>query len=376
MVGHGWRRLALGEFLTESRQRVAVSVDGVYPMCGVYGFGRGVLFRDAVRGGDMSTPYLYRIFTGQIIYSRLKAFEGAFALVPPEAEGRYVSNEFPTFDVDEDHALPAFIAHVLARQQTWTELAERITGVGARRERLQVKEFLEFEIALPPVDEQKRIVAALHAAGDVVAASKAEAEAARALAVAIHERPFKETGWRRVKLAAVARLDVERMSVVAEDEYSVAGVLIAGRGLFWRETIKGSATNYEKLHRLRAGQLVYRKLTAWEGPITVVPPEFDGAFVSPEFPTFTLDRSQLLPEFMRFTCRQPSFHKEMRARSTGTAERRNRLKPADLLDVEIDLPPLEEQQRVAAAISVEAALLHEAEMAVAVAAATREALLT
>ena len=134
------------------------------------------------------------------------------------------------------------------------------------------------------------------------------------------------------------------------------------------------AASYERLHRLRADQLVYRKLTAWEGPITVVPPEFDGAFVSPEFPTFTLDRIQLLPEFMRFICQSPIFHSEMRARSTGTAERRNRLKPSDLLEIEIDLPPLADQRRIAAALNAAMALEQEAEAARALAAATRQAL--
>jgi restriction endonuclease S subunit len=66
----------------------------------------------------------------------------------------------------------------------------------------------------------------------------------------------------------------------------------------------------------------------------------------------------------------------MRTRSTGTAERRNRLKPTDLLDIEIDLPPLGDQRRVAAATSVEDALVNEADSAVTVAAAMREALLT
>ena len=177
MARHGWRHLALGELLTESRQRVAVDVDGVYPMCGVYGFGRGVLFREAVRGATLSTPYLYRISAGQIIYSRLKAFEGAFALVPPAADGRYVSNEFPTFDVDEGQALPAFIAYVLTLRRTWMELTERITGVGARRERLQVEEFLEFEIDLPPLALQRSVVMAVTAADAVVTASDAERHA-------------------------------------------------------------------------------------------------------------------------------------------------------------------------------------------------------
>ena len=94
-----------------------------------------------------------------------------------------------------------------------------------------------------------------------------------------------------------------------------------------RDPIDGAETNYAVLHRLRADQLVMRKLTAWEGPITVVPPEFEGYLVSTEFPTFTLDRDQLLPEYMRIVCQQSDFWNQMQDRSTGTVQRRKRVSP-------------------------------------------------
>jgi hypothetical protein len=161
--------------------------------------------------------------------------------------------------------------------------------------------------------------------------------------------------WETVPLSAVATIDIERVAVQADEDYRLAGVLIAGQGLFWRATIRGRETNYSTLNRLRAGQVVMRKLTAWEGPITTVPREFDGGYVSSEFPTFTLDESRLLPVYMRLVCRVPAFHAEMRLRSTGTAERRNRLKPEDLLSIEVPLPRIEEQRAV-----VEAAAAGEA----------------
>jgi type I restriction enzyme S subunit len=163
--------------------------------------------------------------------------------------------------------------------------------------------------------------------------------------------------WETVPLNAVATLDIERVKVQPADGYRLVGVLIAGQGLFWRDTIQGRETNYTTLHRLKAGQLVMRKLTAWEGPITTVPPEFDGGYVSSEFPTFTLDETRVLPAFMRLICQQPSFHAEMRLRSTGTAERRNRLKPDDLLSIEIELPSIDEQRAVVVVASaIEAGL--------------------
>jgi type I restriction enzyme S subunit len=158
--------------------------------------------------------------------------------------------------------------------------------------------------------------------------------------------------WRTVRLGVVLVESRERVPVDRSASYPIAGVKIAGGGLFWRETLPGSATTYESLYRLREGQLVYRKLTAWEGPITAVPPDFDGAYVSSEFPTFTLDRSELLPDYMSLVCQLPSLHDDMKALSSGTAERRNRLAPADLLKIEIDLPPVIEQRRIVNAVNV------------------------
>lgn len=153
-------------------------------------------------------------------------------------------------------------------------------------------------------------------------------------------------GWRRVALGEVARLDIEKVPVVAGQTYNIAGVLNAGQGMLSRDPIDGSETNYPALHRLRTDQLVMRKLTAWEGPITIVPEEYDGYVVSTEFPTFTLDQSQLLPGFMRLVCQQPEFWERMRDSSTGSVQRRKRTNPSQLMAIDIHLPPVAEQRRI------------------------------
>lgn len=143
-------------------------------------------------------------------------------------------------------------------------------------------------------------------------------------------------GWATVAVGDVAYLDIERVPVKAGETYKIAGVLNAGQGMLERDPIDGSATNYPALHRLRADQLVMRKLTAWEGPITVVPLKFDGYVVSTEFPTFTLDQTVLSPEYMRLVCQRPEFWEQMRDRSTGTVQRRKRVNPGQLLQITFD----------------------------------------
>jgi type I restriction enzyme S subunit len=96
---------------------------------------------------------------------------------------------------------------------------------------------------------------------------------------------------------------------------------------------------------LRADQVVMRKLTAWEGPITVVPAEFDGFVVSNEFPTFTLG-PELMPDWMRHVCRSPRLWAEMKNRVSGTVQRRKRLNPEQLLQIQLPIPPPEVQARI------------------------------
>jgi type I restriction enzyme S subunit len=158
-------------------------------------------------------------------------------------------------------------------------------------------------------------------------------------------------GWRLVQLGEVAYLDVEKVPVVSGTTYQIAGVLNAGRGMLRRDPIDGADTNYPALHRLRAGQLVMRKLTAWEGPITIVPEEYDGYVVSTEFPTFSLDPDALSPAFMNLLCQQPQFWERMRSASTGSVQRRKRVNPAQLLAIDVLLPPLAEQLRIVDLVS-------------------------
>jgi type I restriction enzyme S subunit len=157
---------------------------------------------------------------------------------------------------------------------------------------------------------------------------------------------MREDQWTVVRLSDVSSLDIERVPVVASEEYHVAGVLNAGQGMLDRGKITGSGTRYSVLHRLKVDQLVMRRLTAWEGPITVVPPQLHGYFASPEFPTFTLRADRILPSYMRIVCQRPETWNQMRARSTGSVQRRKRVSANDLLKVSFPLPPLKEQRRI------------------------------
>ncbi|WP_167256287.1 MULTISPECIES: hypothetical protein [unclassified Microbacterium] len=104
---------------------------------------------------------------------------------------------------------------------------------------------------------------------------------------------------------------------------------------------------FDKLMELHADDLVYRTITAFEAPSTVVTSEFEGAFVTPQtFPVYSLDRSTLLPGYMALLTTSPTFHEDMSSRCVGTVLRRKTLSKGAFESIPIALPPLVEQRRV------------------------------
>ncbi|WP_240003446.1 restriction endonuclease subunit S [Streptomyces cinnamoneus] len=146
-------------------------------------------------------------------------------------------------------------------------------------------------------------------------------------------------------LGEVMRLDIQRTPMEPATTHRLAGVLNAGQGLVAKGELDGGDTEYAAMNVLHVDQVVMRKLTAWEGPITVVPAEFDGFVVSNEFPTFTLG-PELMPDWMRHVCRSPRLWAEMKNRVSGTVQRRKRLNPEQLLQIQLPIPPREVQARI------------------------------
>ncbi|MFD9223393.1 restriction endonuclease subunit S [Streptomyces sp. NPDC060064] len=185
--------------------------------------------------------------------------------------------------------------------------------------------------------------------------------------------------WEGVRLDEVIALDVDAVPVTATTSYDIVGVLNRGRGLLFREPITGSETSYKTLNRIRPNQIVYSRLKAFEGAITVAPNDLGEVYASQEFPTFTCGE-RMLPEYFRLLTTTKQLWEQLQALSTGMGGRRERVKPADFLTMELALPSLSEQRRIVDVVVAVDALVQRlaietvaAEMALK---ATRDSLLT
>jgi type I restriction enzyme S subunit len=324
----------------------AVEAERRYPNIGIYSFGRGTFAKPPIEAATTSASTLYRIRAGQVIYSRLFAFEGAYASVPAHQDGMFVSNEFPTFTVDGSQADPAYVAWLFRWRETWRALRQGAVGMGDRRQRVHPDRILAHQIVLPPLVKQSRIVERLNAlAVGTERASQLVREidedllqAARNIIWQAGNRP---DAW--TPCAAFLHQRPFDVRVEAETDYGFAGVYSFGRGVFRSEVKTGSTFSYPSLTKIHTGDFVYPKLMAWEGALGVVPADCNGLVVSPEFPVFEIDTTVVKDLVVDTFFRDPRTLPMLRSASNGTNMRRRRIPPARFLELKMPIPSHEEQ---------------------------------
>lgn len=162
--------------------------------------------------------------------------------------------------------------------------------------------------------------------------------------------PGTQQEWVRAPLSRFFTSNVEVVDVDPSRIYPTVGVLNRGRGLLYRDPVAGSVTAYKKLNRIGPGVLVYSRLKAFEGAITVTPADLPESFASQEFPTFTF-ASGMDPDFFRILTTTQDMRDALQGASRGMGGRRERVKPADFLRIVMDFPPLPVQERIVEVIT-------------------------
>jgi type I restriction enzyme S subunit len=155
-----------------------VDRDALYERAGVLSFGRGLFTHGPMRGSQTKYAKLRYVHAGQLVMSRLKAFEGAVAVATPGFDGTVVSQEFVTFrpkaGVD-----PNWVDSLCRWPYFWDALRATSTGIGARRERVGADALLSLRVPYPGTTSLRRI-AALNRSRLHVAGLEAEREQIRA----------------------------------------------------------------------------------------------------------------------------------------------------------------------------------------------------
>ena len=146
--------LAIGDFFEPVNNPVKIARDGSYRTLGVRWWGGGTFLKEEKSGSEIKAAKLSQVEAGWIIYNRLFAFRGSFALIPVDHDKCFVSTEFPTFkakgEVKNADTLARYIVHCLNSPQYLLEVDRASTGsTKTSRNRFKEARFLGMKVAIP-----------------------------------------------------------------------------------------------------------------------------------------------------------------------------------------------------------------------------------
>jgi type I restriction enzyme M protein len=144
----------LGDLIQEVEFKERVIPDKLYKLLGVRWWGGGAFKREEKFGSEIKAKYLYKVSTGWIIYNRLFAYRGSFALLKGDHDDCYVSAEFPTFKIKngikKPETLSKYIVYCLNSPYYQKETNKESTGsTKTSRNRLNQKQLLDMKLEIP-----------------------------------------------------------------------------------------------------------------------------------------------------------------------------------------------------------------------------------
>ena len=154
-----WPRVKLGDVLHRVERFEPRDELTEYPFAGTYSFARGIFVGERKLGSTFALPKVQRIRAGDFIYCKIMAWEGAFGIAPKEADNCVMSGAFVVYELNRERIDEKLLDYFFKVPDHWQNIGSQSSGTNVRRQSLHPTQFEKAEIPLPPLSEQRRVVA-------------------------------------------------------------------------------------------------------------------------------------------------------------------------------------------------------------------------
>jgi type I restriction enzyme S subunit len=150
--------VALGEVVRHRNQFIQINDLENYKRCRVQLHAQGIVLRDIVPGAEIKTKKQQVCRPGEFLVAEIDAKIGGFGIVPPELDGAIVSSHYFLFVIDEIRLNRGFLEYFIRTPY----FREQVTAQGSTNyAAIRPANVLSYKIPLPPLAEQRRIVACI-----------------------------------------------------------------------------------------------------------------------------------------------------------------------------------------------------------------------
>ena len=144
-------------------------------------------------------------------------------------------------------------------------------------------------------------------------------------------------------LGRVAPLTRRLVNIEPSSSYTEIGVRSFFKGTFHRRKLLGSEFTWQKLYKIREGDLIFSNLMAWEKGIAVAKSEDTDCVGNHRMLTCVVNRDIALPEYLLFYFMTDQGFSKILSASPGSIARNKTLSAEDLPNISVPIPPLDAQ---------------------------------
>ena len=340
------KEFTLKDVLIRQKEAITVEDDTEYKRITIKINGNGVLLRDKVIGEAIGTKRQFLVSTDQFVLSKIDARNGAFGIVPKSCDRAIITGNFWTFNVNSELADIKYL-DLMSKTPEFKEFCVIASEGTTNRKYLDEKTFLDKQILLPELAEQKKVVAKiLGLKNKVELARKIRTEILSDLHTLLTSNFYKLIEGAVYKtMSEVAPIVRRQIEITVDGEYLELGARSFGKGIFHKPTLIGAELDWQKLYAVHSGDLVLSNIKAWEGAIAAAGDNDHGRVGSHRYITCVPAERVTTANFLAFYLLTQEGIEQVQAASPGSVDRNRTLAMKRLDKIKVPVPDFDKQLR-------------------------------
>lgn len=350
-----WPSVQLGEVATPVERAVIPSPGETYRQFGVRLWGLGAYEREPVDGNATKYRQLFLAKAGDIVVNKIWARNGSVAVIHDALSGCHGSGEFPMFAPIAERLDSRWMHWVTKSRNFWGQCEHKSQGTSGQN-RIKPERFLEVEIPLPPLKEQRRIIERIEELATKIIDAKALREGAvdelRALGGSFAQAKLSSPSWPACRLEEVC-------SVITDGTHQTPRYVDDGAMFLSAQNVKpfcfmpevhrkvshDDFATYTARNKPGRGDVLLTRVGAGIGEAAVIDKDIEFAiYVSVAL--IRTDGSRLLPEYLVHWLNSPLGRALSRSKTLGRGHSQGNLNLNLIRAFTLPLPSVDEQRRI------------------------------
>jgi len=359
-MSHKFELTPMKAFLKHRKEFFVIDDTEQYKRVTVRLHAQGVVLRDQVYGSQLRTKKQQVAKTGDLLVAEIDAKVGGVGIVPSELAGAIVSSHYFLYEIDEAVCHPKYLEYYIRSGAVEEQFQEFVRG-STNYASIRAHHTLELQIPLPPLDEQRCIVARIEELAALIEEARGLRVKAREEAEALPFEAFQElvdkgmaNSWAIRSLSEVCEINPSRKGQTNHsDDMQVSFVPMPAvddvtGSIAWPE-IRSFSEVKRGYKWFLEGDVIFARITPCmqNGKSAIAKRLVNGVgFGSTEFHVIR-PGEEITAEWIHRIVRQPPFRRDAAASFKGSAGQQ-RVPRAFLEAYEVPVPTIDEQRRIVA----------------------------